>query len=162
MVLDFSDIKREVRAVCAEMHERTLVPMRSDVVSVSEAVAERFGQEVTLLCDGGAARYVLPKADCCCLPLVHTTAEELAAHILGRLLGALRPALLQRGCREIEVAVSESPGQEAVCSLALEPPDLGSPSRLSNENLRAQDLAVVDAVADAGAVAVALATSLDH
>jgi 6-pyruvoyltetrahydropterin/6-carboxytetrahydropterin synthase len=107
-VLDFGVVKEITRAVCAELDERVLVPARSDCLTVTEE-----GPSVVMVYEDGA-RFVLPKSDCVLLPIVHASAEELAAYVLERLRAALR-AHETRGLTELEVGVGEAPGQAAFC-----------------------------------------------
>lgn len=58
---------------------------------------------------------VLPLQDCVLLPVVHTTAEELADYIVQEVIKELGPSLSKRCCEWLEIQVSERPGQ-AGCS----------------------------------------------
>jgi hypothetical protein len=49
------------------------------------------------------------------LPIVHSSAEELAAHLLGRLRALLADVAGGRGLVALEVGVAEAPGQVAYC-----------------------------------------------
>lgn len=53
--------------------------------------------------------------DCVLLPVVHTTAEELADYIVQEVIKELGPSLSKRCCEWLEIQVSERPGQ-AGCS----------------------------------------------
>ncbi|KAG1692177.1 hypothetical protein DVH05_025607 [Phytophthora capsici] len=60
-----------------------------------------------------SARFSFPNADCSVLPIVHSSAEELAIYIvcaaLNQLVDAFTlSALLERGVRKIEVSISEA------------------------------------------------------
>lgn len=102
---DFGRLKAALRAECALLDHRMLVPTRAPEVAVEE------------LADGhvelrwGGDRFLLPATDAALLPLRNSTCECLAEHLLTRLrerLGDL-PASL-------EVTVEESPGQGATSS----------------------------------------------
>ena len=108
-VIDFCVVKRVAERLCAELAERTLVPMRSDCL-VIETVA---GSVRMTTLDG--ARFEFPAADCALLPIVHSSAEELAAHLLGRLRDALAAEVQGRDIHAIAVGVAEAPGQMAWC-----------------------------------------------
>ena len=74
--------------MCEELDERVLVPARSDCLTV-----EHEGPSVVLVYEDGA-RFLFPATDCVLLPIVHASAEELAAYVLNRLregLAARRP-----------------------------------------------------------------------
>jgi 6-pyruvoyltetrahydropterin/6-carboxytetrahydropterin synthase len=111
-VLDFGVVKRVTKAVCDELDERILVPLRSDCLTVAHE-----GPSVVLVYEDGA-RFVFPATDCALLPIVHASAEELAGYVLERLRAGLGPHAM-RGLTEIEVGVSEAPGQAAFCRAKL-------------------------------------------
>ena len=100
-VVDFGALKSALRAVCADLDERMLVATASRSVLV---VVD--GDEVRLT--EGRRRFVVPRDDVVLLPIVNTTCECLAAH----LLGALRQILGETGFR-LELRVEETPGQGA-------------------------------------------------
>lgn len=107
-VLDFGIVKQVTRSVCEELDERIIVPTRSDCLTVAHE-----GPSVVLTYEDGA-RFVFPATDCILLPIVHASAEELAEYVLARLRDGLG-AHAVRGLTEIEVGVSEAPGQAAYC-----------------------------------------------
>ena len=107
-VLDFGIVKSVAKSVCDELDERILVPAKSDCLTVAHE-----GPSVVLVYEDGA-RFLFPATDCVLLPIVHASAEELAAYVLARLREGL-DAHAMRGLTEIEVGVSEAPGQAAYC-----------------------------------------------
>jgi 6-pyruvoyltetrahydropterin/6-carboxytetrahydropterin synthase len=108
-VIDFCLVKRAAEALCAELAERTIVPMRSDCLTIETAA----GSVRMTTADGG--RFEFPVADCALLPIVHSSAEELAAYLLARLRQALAAEVETRDLRAIAVGVAEAPGQMAWC-----------------------------------------------
>ena len=108
-VLDFGLVKRIAKELCEELDERVIVPTASDCLRVSELPD---GVEVVTE-DGG--RFHFPASDVRLLPIAHSSAEELAAFLLGRLRDALRAEAGERGIVAIEVGVGEAPGQVAYC-----------------------------------------------
>jgi len=110
-VLDFGVVKEITKTVCAELDERVLVPAKSDCLTVA-----RTEESVVLTYEDGA-RFVFPTADTVLLPIVHASAEELAAYVLQRLREGLEQHAV-RGLTHIEVGVSEAPGQAAYCRSA--------------------------------------------
>jgi 6-pyruvoyltetrahydropterin/6-carboxytetrahydropterin synthase len=100
-VVDFRALKHALRAECALLDERTLLPTASPTVSVRVDGAEVEVRE-------GARRFVFPRDDVVTLPLVNTTCECLA----GYLLAALRARLADLPVR-LELSVEEIPGQGA-------------------------------------------------
>ncbi len=112
-VLDFGLVKRTARALCEELDERVIVPRASECLTVHES---DDGVEVTTE-DGGRFRF--PRADVRLLPIAHSSAEELAAYLLGRLRVALTAEAGGRVIAALEVGVAEAPGQIAFCREAL-------------------------------------------
>jgi len=108
-VLDFGLVKRLARALCEELDERVLVPERSDCLKVGVS-----GDEVTVVIEDGK-RFVMPASDVRLLPIVHSSAEELAAYLLARMREALAREAGGRAIRVLEVGVAEAPGQAAYC-----------------------------------------------
>ena len=109
-VVDFGDIKKAARAICEEIDERVIVPRDSDCIDVTDD-----GEQINLVCEDGS-RFSFPLADCKVLPIVHSSAEELAAYICRRLVAELE-VLESRAVTTVEVAVAEAPLQEARCRL---------------------------------------------
>jgi len=111
-VVDFGDIKKGARAICEEIDERTIVPLQSDCIDITQ----RDGQ-VEFVCEDGS-RFSFPASDCALLPIRHSSAEELASYICRRLVGTLA-VLESRSVSAVEVSVAEAPLQEARCRLEL-------------------------------------------
>jgi 6-pyruvoyltetrahydropterin/6-carboxytetrahydropterin synthase len=108
-VLDFGLVKRVAKALCEELDERIVVPERSDCL----AIAADATRVVMTTAEGH--RFELPRQDCVLLPIVHSSAEELAAYLLARLRAALATEAGGRGIVGLEVGVAEAPGQVAYC-----------------------------------------------
>ena len=103
-LVDFAVLKQALRAECAELNERTLLPLTSDTVHVTDE-----GDSVTAR--EGARRFVLPREDVVLLPIPNTTCEWLAAHLLARLRARLGDLAVR-----LAVSVEEVPGQAATVS----------------------------------------------
>jgi 6-pyruvoyl-tetrahydropterin synthase len=71
-VIDFGDIKREVRALCKSINEFFICPTKTTDMVITE-----IDGNVCLLCEDGA-KFSFPKSDCAMLPIYHSSAEELA------------------------------------------------------------------------------------
>ncbi|MGH8013338.1 MAG: 6-pyruvoyl trahydropterin synthase family protein [Candidatus Binataceae bacterium] len=106
-VLDFGLIKRLTREIVAQLDERTIIPRDSDCLTIEE----RDGQ-LQLTYD--RERFSFPRGDVALLPIVHSSAEELARYIWGELCGALRKLSALADVEAIEVSVAEAPGQAAI------------------------------------------------
>lgn len=108
-VLDFGTVKRCAKALCDELDERVIVPSASDCLRV-----RTVDGSIEVLTEEGH-RFLYPEGDCRLLPIVHSSAEELAAHLLDRLQSALAREVPTRSIRLLEVGVAEAPGQVAYC-----------------------------------------------
>eukprot|EP00635_Sarcinochrysidales_sp_CCMP3193_P008188 CAMPEP_0118906786 /NCGR_PEP_ID=MMETSP1166-20130328/10510_1 /TAXON_ID=1104430 /ORGANISM="Chrysoreinhardia sp, Strain CCMP3193" /LENGTH=208 /DNA_ID=CAMNT_0006846141 /DNA_START=67 /DNA_END=693 /DNA_ORIENTATION=- len=107
-VIDFTEVKKVVRAVCERLNERFLCPCRATAMAVGSD-----GGNVTLRCEDGSF-FSFPRDDCAMLPIVHSTAEELAAMLWRRILDEFTAARFkERRIVAMEVAVAEAPMQEA-------------------------------------------------
>ena len=107
-VLDFGIVKQAAKRICERLDERVLLPAKSDCLRV-----EQGGGSVTAVYEDGS-RFSFPEADVVLLPIVHSSAEELARYVLGELRAEL-PDLEGRGVHWVEVGVAEAPGQIAYC-----------------------------------------------
>ncbi|HUS63856.1 MAG TPA: 6-carboxytetrahydropterin synthase [Kofleriaceae bacterium] len=112
-LIDFGAIKRAVRALCAELRERTILAERNPRLEV----VRRDGGEVELRLCG--KRYVLPEEDVLFLPIENATTEELSHFCATRLEAQLRPTLDRSAAIGLEVRVEESPGQGATTTLPI-------------------------------------------
>jgi 6-pyruvoyltetrahydropterin/6-carboxytetrahydropterin synthase len=104
-VVDFGVVKKLAREICGHLDEKVLVPTASDVLSIRE----EDGQ-VAMVSETG--RFSFPRTDCVMLPIVHSSAEELARYLAGE----LRQRLRERGVAAvdaIQVGVEETTGQAA-------------------------------------------------
>jgi 6-pyruvoyl-tetrahydropterin synthase len=104
-VVDFGVVKKIARRVCERLNERTLVPMLSDCLTISND-----GPQVVMRYENDEFR--VPRADAALLPIIHSSAEELARYLAGE----LRRELATEGITEIvaiQVGVEETTGQAA-------------------------------------------------
>jgi 6-pyruvoyltetrahydropterin/6-carboxytetrahydropterin synthase len=108
-VLDFGLVKRVAKSLCDELDERVLVPERSECLIVTQ-----LAEAVEVTTEHGE-RFRFPADDVHLLPIAHSSAEELAAYLVGRLREALRGEAGGRGLAALEVGVAEAPGQVAYC-----------------------------------------------
>jgi len=110
-VIDFGDVKDVVKRACKELNEHFLCPMYSDVLEIEH---DEVGKQILVKCQVDGTQFVFPRDDCALLPLVHTSAEEIAVYLWGEILRGLDGAYLAgRGIQTMEVTVAEAPGQEA-------------------------------------------------
>ena len=106
-VLDFGLIKKLAKEIVDQLDERTLVPAKSDCLKI-----EREGSALRLRYEN--EEFVIPAADARLLPIVHSSAEELARYLFGELLAALKSRGPLSDLVAIEVSVAEGPGQAAI------------------------------------------------
>lgn len=105
-VLDFGLVKRATKRVCESLDEFTILPARSDCLEI----VERDGAVDVVYEDG--SHFVFPRGDVVLLPIAHSSAEELARYVAGRIAEELRGEGARPWTR-LEVAVSETHGQSA-------------------------------------------------
>jgi 6-pyruvoyltetrahydropterin/6-carboxytetrahydropterin synthase len=106
-VLDFGLIKRLTKEIVDRLDEHTIIPARSDCLQIENADGQiRVRYE--------DVQFSFPAADVALLPIVHSSAEELARFLWQE----LRSALTSRGALgdivAIEISVAEGPGQAAI------------------------------------------------
>lgn len=104
-VVDFGVVKRVARRVCERLNEKTLVPMRSDCLTIKED-----GAQIVLRYENDEFRF--PRTDAALLPIIHTSAEELARYLVGELRRELAAEGIA-GIEAIQVGVEETTGQSA-------------------------------------------------
>ncbi|MGH7907337.1 MAG: 6-pyruvoyl trahydropterin synthase family protein [Candidatus Binataceae bacterium] len=105
-VLDFGLIKRLTKEIVDRLDSHTLIPRDSDCLKIEErpgVVTVRYE----------SAEFVLPSSDVCLLPIVHTSAEELARYIAQELHSALERHGAAGEIEAMEISVAEGPGQTA-------------------------------------------------
>ena len=85
-VIDFGLIKKLTKEIVDRLDERTILPANSDCLKIDRprdgVVRIRYEND----------EFVLPAADVCIVPIVHSSAEELARYIWDELAAALRRA----------------------------------------------------------------------
>ena len=127
-VVDFGCVKSVAKDVCKELNEYFLVPTLSEVleITITEGSDEAAGiicgevndgnkypGSVVIKCEDGSV-FTFPRQDCLLLPIMHSTAEELAIYIFGKLVAGLDAEyLIKRGVNMMEITVSEAIGQDA-------------------------------------------------
>lgn len=107
-VIDFGLIKKLTKEIVDRIDEHTIVPERSDCLKIDRPtpgqVRIRYEQD----------EFVLPAHDVAMLPIVHSSAEELARYIWDELVAALESRGALSEVSAIEVSVAEGPGQSAI------------------------------------------------
>ena len=103
IILDFSILKDTLRQIISELDHRILIPEKNNTV---DFIKEKNSVKVTTL----GKDYVFPVNDCVFLPLDSTSAENLAAYILKKILNKIN---LPDNIECIEIGVDEGYGQGA-------------------------------------------------
>jgi 6-pyruvoyltetrahydropterin/6-carboxytetrahydropterin synthase len=104
-VVDFGVVKRIARRLCEQLDEHVLIPASSDCLTVREegdAIVVRYERD----------EFRFPRGDVLLLPIVHSSAEELAQYLTGELRRELAEEGIA-GLTVVEVGVEESFGQTA-------------------------------------------------
>jgi len=107
-VIDFVQLNKLAAEVCLTLHDRILLPGKSQEVDIRESA----GQVEVSSYD---KRFSLPAGNCRILPIANATAEMLAWYIMETLIPMLeaRDALTHVG--GLEVAVEEADQQWGIC-----------------------------------------------
>lgn len=104
-VVDFGVVKKIARELCGRLDERILIPAESDVLTFREDDGQVFLQSET-------GHFSFPRGDCVILPIIHSSAEELARYLAAELRQRLHQLGVER-VRAIQVGVEETTGQAA-------------------------------------------------
>ncbi|KAF0687014.1 Aste57867_21234 [Aphanomyces stellatus] len=107
-LIDFGDIKKIAKDICRELNEHFLVPMKSDVLQI-----DANDENVRLTTEDGKT-FSFPRDDCSLLPIVHSSAEELARYLTDVLLDRFTMEQMKaRHATKIEVSIAEAENQLA-------------------------------------------------
>ena len=106
-VLDFGLIKKLTKEIVDRLDERTIIPAKSDCLAIEIAEPGRVRVRYEL------DEFMFPAGDVAMLPIVHSSAEELARYIWSELASALRSRGALAEVIAMEVSVAEGPGQAA-------------------------------------------------
>jgi 6-pyruvoyltetrahydropterin/6-carboxytetrahydropterin synthase len=108
-VIDFIAFRDNLAKIVKQLDHHMLLPLKHSLISV-----EPEGEEITVRFKH--KRWVFPAEDCMLLPIVNTTAEEIASWIGKELLRALYPTIGNR-LEWLEIGVDENNGQWGYCRL---------------------------------------------
>ena len=120
-MVSFSEIKKEIRAICEAWDEKVLLPGKCpffEIKGQAAGGAEAGGANDTLrsgelefyLCD---KRYVLPSEEAVLLPIDNVTSERLAEEFCRLFVERLKTRSLLEKFTGIQVNIEETPGQGA-------------------------------------------------
>ena len=108
-VIDFIAFRDALSRLVKQLDHHMLLPTKHAMILLEEhddEVTVRFRKK----------RWVFPREDCMLLPIVNTTAEEIAWWLATQLREALAPEIGPR-LSAIEVGVDENNGQWGICRL---------------------------------------------
>ena len=100
-------IKRLTKAIADRLDERTIIPARSDCLKIDQSGGQLFVQYEN-------DRFAFPIADVVLLPIMHSSAEELAQFVWNELRIALEAHGALADIVALEISVAEGPGQAAI------------------------------------------------
>ena len=110
-MIPFSPIKTAIAELCRAWRERVLLAANNPFFVVVRDAAEL---EFTLC----GERYVMPRHDALLLPIDNISVEALAAHAAALLRDEITRLAVPQAIA-LDVAIEESPGQGASCTLPL-------------------------------------------
>jgi 6-pyruvoyltetrahydropterin/6-carboxytetrahydropterin synthase len=108
-VIDFIAFRDALAKIVAELDHHVLLPTKHAMIKVTEdgdEVVAKFRDK----------RWVFPREDCVLLPIINTTAEEIACWIVERLHAQLRDSV-KHPIDWVEVGVDENNGQWGFCRI---------------------------------------------
>ena len=108
-VVDFIAFRDALAAIVRQLDHHVLLPTNHPLIEVRE-------DEVEVVVTFRTKRWVFPREDCILLPIVNTTAEQLAWWIAGYLREALKPKV-PGNIQWLEVGVDENHGQWGICRI---------------------------------------------
>ena len=107
-VIDFGLIKKIVKSIVDAIDERTIVPALSDCLEIDQPNAGQVRIRYE------SDEFILPVGDVAMLPILHSSAEELARYIWSELVAGLKTGGALGEADIIEISVAEGPGQAAI------------------------------------------------
>lgn len=108
-VIDFIAFRDRLAEIVKRLDHHVLLPLSHPMIKVLAAESE-----VTVTF--GIKRWIFPSEDCMLLPIVNTTAEEIAGYIATELHTILKPTIGDR-LESLEIGVDENHGQWGSCKL---------------------------------------------
>ena len=109
-VIDFIAFRDRLAEIVKRMDHHVLLPTSHPLIRVEENA-----DEVTV--NFGNKRWIFPREDCMLLPVINTTAEEIAQYVAMELHHMLRPTIGDR-IEWLEVGIDENHGQWGCCKIA--------------------------------------------
>jgi dihydroneopterin triphosphate aldolase (PTPS-III) / 6-pyruvoyltetrahydropterin synthase len=143
-LIDFGCVKSVTKAICKRLNEHFICPLYSTVLNITQTTTtdgEDNQNSVHIECTTDGSKFTFPRTDCAMLPLLHSTAEELAIYLWAEILQNLDSNyLLGRGIHTMRVTVTEAPGQSASFQLAIPTPTSDNNDNSNNNSSFALDV----------------------
>lgn len=102
-VIDFIAFRDALASITRELDHHVLLPKDHPLIKVRSENNE-------VIASFREKRWVFPEEDCVILPVINTTAEEIAAWMASKVRDALKPAI-KHPLKWIEVGIDENFGQ---------------------------------------------------
>jgi dihydroneopterin triphosphate aldolase (PTPS-III) / 6-pyruvoyltetrahydropterin synthase len=114
-----------------EMNTTSLQPPPS--TNAPPPQPEQVQEYIHIQCHMDKTQFTFPKQDCILLPIVHSTAEELAIYIYCQMVQQMSVSYFQqRHVQIMEIAVQETPGQQATFRHAIPEVDIVDDNECTN------------------------------
>ncbi len=114
-VIDFIAFRDRLAEIVKRMDHHVILPTSHPMIRV-EVQADSGGIEREVLVTFRDKRWIFPREDCMLLPVVNTTAEEIAAYVADQLHQMLKPSISDR-LISLEVGIDENHGQWGCCKI---------------------------------------------
>ena len=103
IIMDFSQLKEILKQIADELDHKILIPQKNKSVKIEK---DNTSVKISFL----DKHYVFPLTDCIFLPIISTTAENLALYILEKIQ---KKITFPKNIEDIEIGVDEGYGQGA-------------------------------------------------
>jgi len=103
IIMDFSQLKETLKQIADELDHNILIPQKNKSVKIEK---DNTSVKISFL----DKHYVFPLTDCIFLPIISTTAENLALYILEKIQ---KKITFPKNIEDIEIGVDEGYGQGA-------------------------------------------------
>ncbi len=111
-VIDFIAFRDALANLVKRLDHRVLLPTQHASIRVTET----DGDQPEVLVQYGPKRWIFPREDCMLLPIINTTAEEIARWLANELRSHLLPSIGPR-LTMLEIGIDENHGQWGYCRL---------------------------------------------
>ena len=103
IIMDFSQLKETLKQIADELDHKILIPEKNKSVKIEK---DNTSVKISFL----DKHYIFPLTDCIFLPIISTTAENLAIYVLEKIQ---KKITFPKNIEDIEVGVDEGYGQGA-------------------------------------------------